>query len=165
MLWQGTVTSFTFQLPYRMKNIYLLLSVLVSIIMACEGCDMCMNSPGCADTFRFRVVRAGTHDDLVLGPDSIYHKDSVSLYTDMPYLSGHPVAFHDSSSFVTVLALPIDTFFLKLSEADTDTILMQYRFIKTKCCTASSRGYGQITGIQYNGAEAKKDGDIYLFEK
>lgn len=124
-----------------------------------------MNGESCADSFRFRIVRAGSHDGLVFGPDSIYHKDSIALFTNMPYFSGRPDSYHDSVSFYSALLLPIDTFFLKISDTDTDTLLMHYRIAKSRCCKMPSRGYGQITGIQYNGKDAKKEGDIYLFEK
>ena len=117
----------------------------------------------CADTFFFRIVDKATQKDLVFDSNPIYSSDSVYLMTNLPQYPGH-MSYHDSTRFQSNLDMPVDTFYLRLSSADTDTLLMTYNFVKNYCCKPSGK-YGKIAGIKYNGVAARKAGDTYVFEK
>lgn len=118
---------------------------------------------GCANPFSFRIVDRTTHEDLVFGNNAVYNRDSVYLTVNLPGYLG-AMSWADSNKFNSSLLIPLDTFFLRISSSDTDTLLMSYDFVKTKCCKMMT-GFGRLTGIRYNGRAAAKQGPVYLFEK
>lgn len=145
-----------------MKNfIKIFFASLPVVIISCDPCYGERNN--CADSFLFRVVDKVTQQDLVFSPAPVYQKDSVFLTTNRPGYSG-PMSYRDSTKFMSALAIPVDTFFLRLSASDVDTLLMDYDYVRVKCCKIGS-GYGKIKGIKFNGVPAKKAGDTFIFEK
>jgi hypothetical protein len=139
----------------------LAITLLPFIIISCDPC--LGEGDACADSFNFRVVNKVNGDDLVFGPNPVYRPDSVYLITTLPGYLG-AMSSSDGTKFRSNLLIPLDTFYLHLNSADTDTLLMSYDFVKSRCCK-SNRGYGKVTGIKYNGVAAKKKGDVFVFEK
>ena len=128
------------------------------------GCDPCIGYNGtCADPFSFRLVDKTTQADLVFSATPTYQKDSVYLTIKPP---GYPsvVSRIDIDKFTSTLLMPVDTFFLRISSTDTDTLLLNYNFSKSNCCSTSG-GFGSLEGIKYNGVVANKNGEVYVFKK
>lgn len=146
-----------------MKNFYKIIIIII-FSFALISCDPCMNNRGvCADAFNFRIVDKTSGADLVFSQNPAYHKDSVYLITNLPgYLCA--MSASESNKFTSRLLIPVDTFYLRLNSADTDTLLMSYDFVKTKCCKTAA-GYGKVAGIKYNGVIANKEGDTFIFKK
>ena len=147
-----------------MKKITLCL--LTGLLFICiESCDPCLGTGySCADPFSFRLIDKITQQDLVFSPTPVYPKDSVYLTTTLQGYTG-PQSYTDSNKFNSMLLIPLDTFYLRISATDTDTLLMSYHFVKEKCCNYSSRGFGKLFSIKYNGVVAPKSGETYLFKK
>ncbi len=143
----------------HLKNLYFLSLPLLFI-----SCDPCRGSRVCADTFSFKIVDNSTGQDMVFGSPSIYSSDSVYLLTNRPGYSGN-MSRVDNKRFVTTILLPIDTFFLRLTFADTDTLFLSYDYVQTKCCNYSPRGFGRLQRITYNQNIALQVGDTYILKK
>src|SRR6476620_2894679 len=128
-------------------------------------CDRCIGTgfSDCADSFSFRIVSKSTQEDLVFGPSPRYNRYSVFLFTTLSSVSGR-FSSNDSIKFTSFLSTPVDTLYLYLNSADTDTLLMMYNYEKEPCCRTKP-GHGKIVNIEYNGVIAIKQGDIFLFEK
>ncbi len=139
---------------------------LFCLLFILSSCDPCVDNRLCADVFSFKIIDKISKQDVVFGPAKIYSTDSVYLTTKLPGYSGS-MSFYDSSNkrFQSRLYYPSDTFFLRMSFADNDTIIVNYEYIKSKCCEYSLSGYGQIKHMQYNGTMAAKLGENYIFEK
>ena len=146
-----------------MDTLYKIIIIIVSAFVFIS-CDPCYGDRGvCAETFSFRIVDKVSGVDLVFNQVPIYHKDSVYLLTTLPGYQG-AMSFNDNNKFISRLLIPVDTFYLHLNSADTDTLLMNYDFVKSKCCK-TAEGYGKVVGIKYNGMTANKQGDTFIFEK
>src|SRR4030088_2853562 len=141
--------------------IWIFIIILFPFLTSCDPCLGVGNA--CADSFYFRIVDKVNHQDLVFGPGPVYQKDSVYLFTKLTGFLG-AMSSIDSNKFMSNLLLPVDTFYLHLNSADTDTLLMNYDFRKSYCCK-SGHGFGKITGINYNGLPASKQGDTFIFVK
>ena len=130
------------------------------------SCDECLGTgfSDCADLFNFRLINRVNNQDLVFGRNSVYQKDSVYLFTTYPGYPGNHISYSDSSEFHSQFELPVDTLYLHLDSADTDTLFMKYKFKKSTCCRTGT-GYGRITEIRFNGIVAKKQDDVFIFEK
>jgi hypothetical protein len=133
------------------------------LLIALCSCDPCLEMRSCADLFTFRIVDKVNQRDLVFDPNPAYNRDSVFLMTTLAGYAG-PMSSNDGTKFQSRLVIPVDTFYLRLNSFDTDTLLVNYDYVKYKCCK-SPRGYGKVIGIRYNGVNARKDGDTYIFEK
>lgn len=147
-----------------------LMKNLIKIFCACFlssvflSCDPCYGNRGvCAEQFFFKIVNKLTRQDLVFGTSPVYQRDSVYLLTT---LTGYPgrMSFYDSTKFMSTLLIPVDTFFLRFSSTDSDTLIMNYDFVKQKCCF-NPRGFGRVNGISYNGISAAKTAGVFVFEK
>lgn len=146
-----------------MKIFYKII-IIITLPFVFISCDPCMNERGvCADSFNFRIVDKVSGVDLVFSQNPVYSKDSVYLVTNLSGYQGSMSA-SDNNKFSSRLLIPVDTFYLRLNSTDTDTMLMSYDFVKTKCCK-TAKGYGKVVGIKYNGAVANKLGDIFIFKK
>ena len=144
----------------------MLYKIIIIIILpfVINSCDPCFGERGvCADTFNFRIVDKASGVDLVFGQIPVYHKDSVYLLTTLPGYQG-AMSFNDNHKFSSRLLIPVDTFYLHVSSADRDTLLMNYDFVKSNCCK-TAEGYGKVVGIKYNGMNADKQGDTFIFKK
>ena len=141
-------------------------SYIVFLLIILSSCDPCVDNRLCADVFSFKLIDKISKQDLVLGPGRVYSTDSVYLTTKLPGYSGSMSSYDSvNKRFQSRLSYPSDTFFLRVSFADTDTILVNYEYLKSKCCEYSLSGYGQIKNMQYNGTMAAKVGENYIFEK
>lgn len=149
---------------------FTLFMFLISAVPHCPGCKKCLDPDGgCADTVPFRVVDKTNGNDLVLGPNRAYHKDSVHLRLKQPSSAGGTYFMHAShfymadSIFRSSVHWRVDTFFLYLDQFDLDTLLVQYNYLKDDCCPDNQ--YGLVSGVLMNGAPAQKSGAHYLFRK
>ena len=140
--------------------IYLVL--LIAVVFQLVGCDACLGI-GCTENFNFRIVRKISGEDLVFSQNPIYKKDSVFLFSEL-YAYLVPMSLSDNTKFSSTNGAPVDTLYLRLNSIDIDTLLLNYNLVKIKCCKEYG-GYGKITGINFNGIMAKKQGDVFLFEK
>ncbi len=149
------------------KHINLTIKTFFKLAITCivlVSCDPCYGERGvCADLFFFRVVDKTTGEDLVFRPLPVYSKDSVYLTTTLAGYYG-AISSADTDKFISRLAIPVDTFYLRISINDNDTLLMSYDFRDTKCCN-TKRGFGKLTSIKFNGINANKQGDVFLFPK
>jgi hypothetical protein len=133
------------------------------LVSAVPYCSKCVdNGDSCADTFAFNIVDATSGNNLVFGSNPIYNQDSVYLTTTIPGYSGK-MSHSLNGKFESALLIPVDTFFLRLSPNDTDTLIMKYDFVKSKCCTNDR--YGRVSEIFFNGSKVRKEGDIYILRK
>jgi hypothetical protein len=141
-------------------------TVFAFLLFTFSNCDPCLSSRSCADTFAFRIVNKVSKQDLVFGTAPIYSSDSVYLLTTLPGYAGS-ISVVDSANkrFASRLLIPTDTFYLKVSVTDLDTIIINYEFVKSKCCNYSARGYGQIRSMKFNEKTAAKEGETFIFEK
>ncbi len=136
---------------------------LISLPLLFIHRDPCLSIRTCADAFAFKVVDKLSQQDLVFGSPSLYSPDSVYLLTNLSGYTGK-MSRVDNSEFISTLVIPADTFFLRLTSIDTDTLLISYDYVKTKCCN-SLKGYGKIQSIKYNGINTFKEGHTFIFEK
>ncbi|MDQ6844304.1 MAG: hypothetical protein M3Z92_08140 [Bacteroidota bacterium] len=117
----------------------------------------------CGAYFKFTVRSKATMHDLALGQCSVYSADSISI---IPAENNgqYPVPVDISDNqLVSHGQLPVDTLFLQLSQSDTDTLLMTYRFKKSYCCR-SGRGFGTVTSIRFNGQPATGENGAYVLK-
>lgn len=143
------------------KTLHFVIALI--LIFTIYGCDYCIQGKTiCTDLFSFRVVDKITHKDLIFTSTPVYNRDSVYLQTTLIGYSGN-MAGINNNKYTSSLGIPVDMFYLRLSATDTDTLQMKFDFLNDKCCLI--RGFGRITEIKYNGVTAKKEGDVYLFEK
>lgn len=127
-------------------------------------CDPCLSERACADSFAFKLVDKASRQDIVFATPSIYNRDSVYLLTTLPGYIGS-IAMVDNNRFKSRLLIPTDTLYLRLTSTDTDTLLMKYDYEQTKCCNMNPRGFGKLQSIRYNGLNATKEGETFVFEK
>jgi hypothetical protein len=106
------------------------LTIAFFLVSAVPYCSKCVdNGDSCADTFAFNIVDATSGNNLVFGSNPIYNQDSVYLTTTIPGYSGK-MSHSLNGKFESALLIPVDTFFLRLSPNDTDTLIMKYDFVK-----------------------------------
>lgn len=142
-----------------------MLKITLALILmsAVPYCNKCIDDGnGCAESFSFNIVHKTNGQNLVFDSSPVYNSDSVYLVTTLPGYYGK-MSYAKIDRFESALLMPVDTFYLKLSATDTDTLLMQYDFVKDKCCV--NERYGRISSINYNGITAEKLGDVYNFKK
>lgn len=126
-------------------------------------CNKCVNNgDSCADSFDFNVVDKTTGQNLVFGSSPVYDVDSVYLTTTLQGYLGK-MSYAENDRFQSALLLPVDIFYLRFSATDTDTLRMQYQFVKDNCCANGQ--YGRVSSIQYNGVEAEKINGIFILRK
>jgi hypothetical protein len=147
-----------------MKTLAAILMILM-IYPPTVQCDRCIGTGfgDCAESFSFRIVNKITQQDLVFGRNRVYDPDSVYLFTTRPSYPGRWSSV-DSNRFLSLLPLPLDTFFLYLTSADTDTLLIKYDYVKAPCCRIDP-GHGKVLLIIYNGIAVRKQGDIFELPK
>lgn len=142
-----------------MKLIFFYLSfVLINAIPTCNDCT----GRVCTDGFSFRLVDKITKQDLITSGTPVYRADSVYLTTHLPGYPGFMSHF-DGTAFSSRLLIPVDTFFLRVSSTDIDTVLIRYNYKNDDCCAPN--GFGTPSTIKFNGSVAQKVGNIYIFEK
>ncbi len=149
-----------------MRIIYARLFLIFWLPTALYSCDPCLGTGfgECGAYFKFIVRTKITKYDLVQGAYSVYNIDSVTIVPAQDN-NQYPVPVGISGNqLVSQGRTPADTLFLKLSQTDTDTLLMRYRFKKTNCCR-SGRGFGTVTSIKFNGIPAIQESGAYIFEK
>ncbi len=133
------------------------------LISAVPYCNKCIDDgDSCADSFSFNVVNKASGQNLVFGSSAVYDSNSVYLVTTRPGYLGK-MSYPEIDRFKSALLIPVDTFYLRLSATDTDTLLMEYDFVKDKCC--ANERYGRISGINYNGITAEKVNGVFIFRK
>ncbi|MEO8821828.1 MAG: hypothetical protein ABI267_08755 [Ginsengibacter sp.] len=103
---------------------------------------------------QFRIVDKVTGDDLVFGPTSIYDKNKIRFFSlngrDTISYEYTTIKFgglgYDSILYVTFYPPPATPVFMKLNDADTDTLLLSYKTSSSKCCGTHT----EITKYRYN---------------
>src|SRR5262245_55025494 len=102
-----------------MKALAVILLMLM-IYPATVQCNRCigLGFSECADSFSFRVIDKITQQDLVFGKNRVYNADSVYLFTARSSYPGRWSSV-DSNKFFSLLTIPLDTFYLYLTAADT----------------------------------------------
>ena len=139
------------------------ITLAIFLISAVPYCNKCIDDgDSCADSFSFNIVNKANGQNLVFGTNSIYNSDSVYLVTTRPGYPGK-MSFAEADKFKSALLIPVDTFYLRLSANDTDTLLMEYNYVKDKCC--ANERYGRVFNISYNGIKADKVSDVFIFKK
>jgi hypothetical protein len=118
-----------------------LLLVFTSISCCSEKCNESINSAV------FRIASAANGQDLVFGAGKIYNKDSIKFYS----INGTDTIFHhylaatysnaiqDSLLFVSFDYRKKATVFVRLTNADTDTLNLIYDVRDSRCCPDYSR--------------------------
>lgn len=134
-----------------------------SLVILFYSCECVGNSP-CSDNFQFRIVDKANGQDLVFGPTPTYNKDSVYLFTNLSGYTG-PISKEINNEFYSELFMPADTLFLRLTSTDIDTIYLNYKYVKSQCCTYARKGYGVIKSIRFNNQIPVQDGLTYIFKK
>ena len=130
------------------------------------GCDPCLGTGfgACGAYFKFIIRDKITKHDVVQGTYSIYNIDSIRIIP-VDGNNQYPIPVGISGNqLVSQGETPVDTLFLKLSQTDTDTLLMKYHFKKSYCCRGG-RGYGTVTSIKFNGTNSIEENGAYVFEK
>lgn len=126
-----------------------ILTLIISLGALFYSCDKCGNLDCLTDNYygQFRIVRASDGKDLVFGPDKIYDKNKIKFYSlnaaDTTFFDYQALRFPGAGydSILHVRFFPrTDVAYMKLSNADVDTLNISYRSIDTKCC-------GNITEI------------------
>ncbi len=139
------------------------ITLALILISAVPYCNKCIDEgDSCADSFLFNVVDKASGQNLVFGSSAVYDSNSVYLVTNRPGYQGK-MSYPNINRFKSALLIPVDTFYLRLSANDTDTLLMQYDFVKSKCCV--NEVYGRVSGIKYNGIITEKVNDIFILNK
>jgi hypothetical protein len=151
---------FKTQISLNMK--YLIYYLVIFIF--CSSFTTCNNCVGgkCSDQFSFRLIDKTTKQDLVFSPAALYQSDSVYLTTRLQGYEG-AMSSSEGNHFTSRLLIPVDTFFLRISSTDIDTVIMSYNYKNSNCC--EPKGYGVPANLKFNGNVAVKDGEVYLFEK
>jgi hypothetical protein len=139
------------------------ITLLLILISAVPYCNKCIdNGDSCADSFSFNILNKTNGQNLIFGTNAVYNSDSVYLTTTRPGYLGK-MSYVEIDRFKSSLLIAVDTFFLKLSATDTDTLLMQYDFVKDQCCVNGQ--YGRVSAIIYNGFAAEKVDNVFIFRK
>lgn len=133
------------------------LTLVFLLFSAFPHCNKCIdNHERCSDNFDFILVDKSSGENLIFGPNAVYHQDLVYLTTHVPGYRGNHSFFNNEKIQPSVI-FPVDTFFLRLSVLDSDTLIMKYDYVDNDCCF--NERYGKLSGIIYNGSKAeKKDG-------
>lgn len=124
-----------------MQHIIRLLFFFLSFgLISCDPCDNldCFSSNYYG---QFRIVSKVDNKDLVFGPSSIYHKDSIKFYAlkngDTIFYETKAIRFSNAGydSIITVNFFPeTSTAFIQLNGGDIDTLSLTYISRDTKCC-------------------------------
>jgi hypothetical protein len=139
------------------------LALAFFFMSAVPYCNKCIDDDkGCADSFYFNVVDKITGQNLVFGSSPVYNADSVYLTTTRQGYLGK-MSYAGNDKFQSTLLIPVDIFYLRFSATDTDTLMIQYNFVKDHCCASGQ--YGKVGSILYNGVEAEKVNDVFIFKK
>jgi hypothetical protein len=139
------------------------LTFVFLLLAAFPTCNKCFdNDDPCADKFDLVLVDKSSGENLIFGPNPVYQQDSVYLTTNLPgYTANH--SFFNNEKIQTSLNFPVDTFFLRLSVLDSDTLIMKYDYVDNDCC--ANERYGKLSGIIYNDSKAEKIDGVYILFK
>jgi hypothetical protein len=116
-----------------MKKSLIILSLITGLsvfIQNCAPCDDCEITPAPKEV---KVV-SKTGDNLIFGSSSVYNPDNIEVKNDLGEVVEHFTNI-DNGTIDFSFAVKSDTYFLKLSATDTDTIV--FGFGKDKqidCC-------------------------------
>ena len=140
-------------------------------LVSCNIDRPCKNaSSTCNDSYNsfFRIINKTTGQDLVFGPNTIYDKSKIKIFStkgvDTTYEIYEPYRLikdnYDSVLSLRLLA-KVDTIFIKLNPTDIDTIVVSYGLSEGRCCTFNSIRYLSYNNIgvipNFNGTvEFKK---------
>ena len=139
------------------------ITCLLFLLSAFPTCNKCFDSDErCIDNFELELIDKNSGNNLIFGPTALYHPDSVYLTTNIPgYRANY--SFFVNEKIQSTLLFPVDTFFLRLSAQDSDTLVMRYDYVKNDCCKNDQ--YGRIADIIYNGIKAEMINEVYLLRK
>jgi hypothetical protein len=121
------------------------MKTLFYLILSFTFVSCCVGNRKCAQDYnsaRFRIISIVNENDLVFGPSKIYDKNSIKFFS----LSGTDTIFHhygagpnpnpgeDSLLFVDFDYRKKETVYIKLNNADIDTIVLAYQTIDASPC-------------------------------
>jgi hypothetical protein len=139
-----------------MQNLKFIIAISITGLLfhACD-CSKVDCSPPDENFANFRIVSANDGTDLVFGPNKIYDKNQLQFYTingsDTSFFENklikYPGVGYDSLIYVFFPDAP-GAAFIKLSNADTDTLDMTYQTVKTECCGSTK----VIANYRYNNS-------------
>lgn len=116
-----------------MKKSLIILSLIVGMsvfLNNCAPCDDCEITPAPKEV---KVVNK-TGNNLIFGGSAIYNPDNIEIKNDL----GETIEFFPNINTGTIdfsFAIKSDTYFLKLSATDTDTLVFGYGKDKQiDCC-------------------------------
>ena len=146
----------------------LIFSILFPFISCCIGNRKCQQDDNSA---RFRILDKITGNDLVFGPSRIYDKNFISFYS----LNGTDTIFHsfsagpnpqpgqDSLLFVQFDNRKKLTVFVRLNNADTDTLGLSYVSVdEAPCCP----DFLEVVPLSYNNRSLDQSpGGITIIKK
>jgi hypothetical protein len=156
-----------------MRKPTLLAISLTLLLSGCSTCDKdtCVVPP---DPFKFRIIDRNSKEDLVSSVIPRYHPDSIRLFyrqdgeeIDLPLRittrkSDYSVLSNQSLPYISAVEI-IKDYYLQLNYNDTDTLLLDVRWIDFECCTVFEWAESYI-----NGEKLKKSQDdytVFLIEK
>ena len=136
-----------------MRPILLLLLTTITTILS--SCDPCNNLDCASDNYdgQFRIISAATGKDMVFGANRVYDKNQMKFFsikgTDTAFFNYQTIKFGGSGydSILHVRFYPkTDVAYLRLSNADIDTLNISYKTTDSKCCGTIT----EITNFRYN---------------
>lgn len=129
---------------------------MLSVMLA--SCDPCGHLDCIADDYygRFRIISQADGKDLVFGPNAIYDQSKIRFYTingtDTNFFQYEPARYpgngYDSILNVWFFPKTSTAAYIKLSDADTDTLQLTYKTYPTKCCGIIT----EISNFRYNNS-------------
>jgi hypothetical protein len=132
---------------HHFKSIILLVVIGSVFYSCCVSSDCNSENPYGV----FRIIKNNDGTDLVFGSNKIYDKKEIKFYSvilnDTTFFDCQPFLNSGSDSAFFVLLRPKpDVVYIKLSEAEVDTLEFSYTTHSSKCCGAIT----EIAGFRLN---------------
>ena len=133
---------------FKIGFLFLLLILFIS-------CDPCKNLDCAYDDYygNFRIVSTADGKDLVFGSNKIYNRNEIKFYTlnsrDTTFFELGAIKSIDfgNDSVLRVKFFPkADTAYMRVSNNDTDTLVLSYQYNNSRCCGTIT----EITNFRLN---------------
>jgi len=141
------------------KGVLLPLSFIVFTLSGCHFLDPCPECFSPPESFKLMILDTITGENLIkpgnFDPDSIriyYHSGTQDINIDLEIFGDDSLRFIVSNQIGFISTGSKNTFFLELSELDTDTLYFKTRIISEDCCTWHETDQPLINGqtMEYN---------------
>ncbi len=156
-----------------MRQTTLLTISLTLLLSGCSTCDKdnCVVPP---DPFNFSIIDRNSKEDLVSSAIQRYHPDSIRLFyyqdgekIDLPLRMAtrdydYSVFSNQTIPYVSAVEI-IKDYYLQLNHNDTDTLLIDVRWIDFECCTVFEWAESYINGEKLR--RSQDDFTVFLIEK